>query len=111
MSSDVNVVVTGTGPHTLVLLHGFSDNLLTWRRVVPALAVEHRVVAIDLPGHGATTRPFQAPLLNGYAALVLEVLDDLGIHERVRPGRQLDGRRGVCGARRGSILSGSTRWC
>jgi pimeloyl-ACP methyl ester carboxylesterase len=69
-----------------VLLHGFSDNLQTWRRVVPALAVEHRVVAIDLPGHGATTRPFEAPLLNGYR----------------RPDerhRQLDGRgRGRCAA-------------
>lgn len=80
---DVNVAVTGTGPHTVVLLHGFSDNLQTWRRVVPALALEHRVVAIDLPGHGATTRPFTAPLLNGYAALVLEVLDDLGVTEPV----------------------------
>ncbi len=80
---DVNVAVTGAGPHTVVLLHGFSDNLQTWRRVVPALALEHRVVAIDLPGHGATTRQFRAPLLNGYAALVLEVLDDLGIREPV----------------------------
>lgn len=76
---DVNVAVTGTGPHTVVLLHGFSDNLMTWRRIVPALAVEHRVVAIDLPGHGATTRPFRAPLLNGYATLVLEVLDELRV--------------------------------
>jgi pimeloyl-ACP methyl ester carboxylesterase len=83
MIRDVNVVVTGAGAHTIVLVHGFSDNLMTWRRVVPALAVEHRVVAIDLPGHGATTRAFRAPLLNGYAALVLEVLDDLGIAEPV----------------------------
>ena len=80
---DVNVVVTGTGPHTVVLLHGFTDNLRTWRRVVPALAVEHRVVAIDLPGHGATVRPWQAPLLNGYADLVAEVLDALDIDEPV----------------------------
>jgi pimeloyl-ACP methyl ester carboxylesterase len=76
---DVNVVVTGTGPHTVVLLHGFSDNLQTWRRVVPALAVEHQVVAIDLPGHGATTRSWTAPLLAGYADLVGEVLDALGV--------------------------------
>lgn len=80
---DVNVAVTGTGPHTVVLLHGFSDNLMTWRRIVPALAVEHRVVAIDLPGHGATTRAFATPLLNGYAAVVLEVLDALGIADPV----------------------------
>ncbi|HEY8301303.1 MAG TPA: alpha/beta fold hydrolase [Jatrophihabitans sp.] len=83
LPDDVNVVVTGDGPHTVVLLHGFSDNLSTWRRIVPALAVEHRVVAIDLPGHGATTRAFRAPLLNGYAAVVLEVLDGLGVHDPV----------------------------
>lgn len=77
---DVNVVVTGTGPHTLVLLHGFSDNLLTWRRVVPALAVEHRVVAIDLPGHGATLRAWGVPLLEGYADVVAEVLDRLDVN-------------------------------
>jgi pimeloyl-ACP methyl ester carboxylesterase len=76
---DVNVAVTGVGPHTLVLLHGFSDNLLTWRRVVPALACGHRVVAIDLPGHGATARTWRAPLLHGYADLVAEVLDTLGV--------------------------------
>lgn len=76
---DVNVAVTGSRPHTLVLLHGFSDNLLTWRRVVPALACEHRVVAIDLPGHGATSRTWRAPLLDEYADVVAEVLDSLGV--------------------------------
>ena len=74
---DVHLVVTGRGPHPVVLLHGFSDNLLTWRRVVPALAVEHRVVSIDLPGHGASARGWTRPLLDGYAALVGEVLDAL----------------------------------
>ena len=76
---DVNFVVTGTGPHPLVLLHGFSDNLQTWRRVVPALTLEHRVVAIDLPGHGATTRAWRTPLLDGYADVVTDVLDALGV--------------------------------
>lgn len=83
LPDDVQVTVTGAGAHPLVLLHGFSDNLLTWRRVVPALALEHRVVAIDLPGHGATTRPWSAPLLEGYADLVAEVLDGLGIEGTV----------------------------
>jgi pimeloyl-ACP methyl ester carboxylesterase len=91
-----------------VLLHGFSDNLQTWRRVVPALAVEHRVVAIDLPGHGATTRPFEAPLLNGYAALVLEVLDNLGIDDRMSVIGNSMGAA-VAAVLRRPIRSGSTR--
>lgn len=75
----VNTQVTGNAPHTVLLLHGFSDNLHTWHRVVPALAVRHRVVAIDLPGHGATARPWTQPLLDGYVQVIGEVLDELGV--------------------------------
>src|SRR6476646_7647494 len=62
---DVNVVVTGAGPHTIVLLHGFSDNVQTWRRVVPALAVAHpdRVdsfVLIGMPGVTAVPLAWRA---------------------------------------------------
>lgn len=71
----IHVEVTGTGPHPVVLLHGFSDNLSTWRRVVPALAVRHRVIAIDLPGHGRSTRPWSRPLIAGYVEAVAQVLD------------------------------------
>src|SRR5437868_3820495 len=79
----VNVAITGSAPHTVVLLHGFSDNLHTWHRLVPALAVRHRVIALDLPGHGATTRPWTRPLLEGYVQAVGDVLDELGSEEPV----------------------------
>jgi pimeloyl-ACP methyl ester carboxylesterase len=79
----VNVEVTGAGPHTVVLLHGFSDNLSTWRRIVPALAVRHRVLAIDLPGHGATTRSWTRPLIPGFFAAIDDVLTAYGIDEPV----------------------------
>jgi len=79
----VNVQVLGTGPHTVLLLHGFSDNLHTWHRLVPALAVRHRVIALDLPGHGATTRGWTEPLLHGYVDVIAEVLDALEINDPV----------------------------
>ncbi|MEO9110599.1 MAG: alpha/beta hydrolase [Jatrophihabitantaceae bacterium] len=74
----VHVEVTGDGPQTVVLIHGFSDNANTWRRVVPALATRYRVVALDLPGHGRSTRVWTTPLVDGYVDLVAEVLDALG---------------------------------
>jgi pimeloyl-ACP methyl ester carboxylesterase len=70
----VHYQVTGTGPDTVVLVHGFSDNLMTWRRIVPALAVNNRVIAIDLPSHGLSTRPWRAPLLDTFADTVADVL-------------------------------------
>jgi pimeloyl-ACP methyl ester carboxylesterase len=75
----VSYSVTGDGAHAIVLLHGFADNHATWNRVVPRLAVEHKVIAIDLPGFGATTRPWTRPLLSGYTDIVGEVLDAEGV--------------------------------
>lgn len=70
----VNYCVTGEAEHTVVLLHGFSDNLTTWNRVVPPLAVNNRVIAIDLPGFGNSTAAWTRPLLPGYLDVVQAVL-------------------------------------
>ncbi|WP_375501102.1 alpha/beta fold hydrolase [uncultured Jatrophihabitans sp.] len=77
----VHYTVTGDAgqTRTVVLLHGFSDNLTTWNRLVPALATSHRVIAIDLPGFGASTRRWTDPLLDGYVDVVAEVLDAEGL--------------------------------
>lgn len=41
----------GSGP-ALLLIHGLGRNLEDWRPIVPALASSHRVIAMDLRGHG-----------------------------------------------------------
>lgn len=41
---------------TIVLLHGFSGNKDLWVRFVRCLPREYRVIVVDLPGHGSTTR-------------------------------------------------------
>ena len=45
----------GAGP-LLVLLHGAGGSCHSWRHLMPLLAADHRVVAIDLPGQGFTRR-------------------------------------------------------
>lgn len=41
------------GAPALVLLHGVTVNRMVWLQHLPLLAVRHRVLALDLPGHGA----------------------------------------------------------
>ncbi|MCC6766526.1 MAG: 2-succinyl-6-hydroxy-2,4-cyclohexadiene-1-carboxylate synthase [Deltaproteobacteria bacterium] len=41
-------------PRPLVLLHGFTGSHASWAAVPTALRPARRVIAIDLPGHGAT---------------------------------------------------------
>lgn len=38
----------------IILLHGSNASLFTWEGWVDALAATHRVVTLDLPGHGLT---------------------------------------------------------
>ena len=42
----------------LVLLHGLGASTYTFRKIAPALARRHRVIAIDLKGHGQSDKPF-----------------------------------------------------
>lgn len=41
----------GKGP-AVVLIHGFLESIWMWEDIAPALARRHRVISIDLPGHG-----------------------------------------------------------
>ena len=53
---DVHVAEAGQGD-PLVLLHGWPQHWWVWRRVVPLLARDHRLVMPDLRGHGWTSAP------------------------------------------------------
>jgi pimeloyl-ACP methyl ester carboxylesterase len=50
------VIDEGRGP-PLLLLHGFATSSYTWHAVIPELAKNHRVIAVDLRGFGASDKP------------------------------------------------------
>ncbi len=47
------VLESGEGP-PVILLHGPSGYAAHWMRIIPELASTHRIIAPDLPGHGAS---------------------------------------------------------
>jgi pimeloyl-ACP methyl ester carboxylesterase len=77
----MHVVSAGQGP-PILLLHGFPDTHVVWRKQVGVLAAAgFRVIAPDLRGYGQTDAP---PHVHDYAmkqlrADVLALLDALGI--------------------------------
>ncbi|CAA9385718.1 MAG: hypothetical protein AVDCRST_MAG35-113 [uncultured Quadrisphaera sp.] len=83
-SGDVELHVTEAGPRTgspVLLLHGFPDSAALWRHQVGALAAAgHRVLAPDLRGFGASTRPADvgAYAMPHLVADVAAVLDAAG---------------------------------
>ena len=64
----------------VILIHGFTLNQSFWRHQVPELAKTHRVVALDLPGHGDSGKPRDtAYTMDFYAQAVEAVAQDAGI--------------------------------
>ncbi len=70
----------GTGP-AIVLLHGICDSHRTWLKAAPLLARNHRVIMLDLAGHGLSDRPNASYALEWHARLVGTWLDALGLAE------------------------------
>ena len=48
---------TGSGPATIVFVHGWTCDSSSWAAQVPAFAKKYRVVTLDLPGHGKSALP------------------------------------------------------
>jgi pyruvate dehydrogenase E2 component (dihydrolipoamide acetyltransferase) len=70
---------TGDGP-PIVFVHGFGADLNTWMFNQPALAEKHRTIALDLSGHGGSTKVLDFVLdAAGFASDIDHVLAALGI--------------------------------
>ena len=64
--------VAGHGPPVL-LLHGYPQMRAMWRRVAPALAERHTVVAADLRGYGDSDKPVGGPPHDVYSKRAMAV--------------------------------------
>ncbi len=56
LDSTMHYVEEGEGP-VMVLVHGNPTSSYLWRNVIPHLSVDHRVIAVDLIGMGASGKP------------------------------------------------------
>jgi pimeloyl-ACP methyl ester carboxylesterase len=79
----VHCIVAGEGAGApLLLLHQTPRSIDEYAEVLPLLARERRVIAIDTPGYGCSDRVPGQPSIADYAGAAIDVLDALGI-ERV----------------------------
>lgn len=89
----LNAEVSGDGP-PLLLLHGFTGSARSWDRFVPAWRERHRVIAVDLIGHGESDAPGDAAryTMEHAAGDLAAVLDALEIEAAAVLGYSMGGR-------------------
>ncbi len=69
----------GFGDSVVLLLHGFGGDLDNWMFNLDSLAEKHRLLALDLPGHGQSVKTNVDPSLSGMATFVRKFLDVLSV--------------------------------
>ncbi|MBU1276266.1 MAG: alpha/beta hydrolase, partial [Proteobacteria bacterium] len=79
----------GQGEPTLVLIHGWTCNQNFWREQIPALSKNHRVIALDMIGHGKSDAPQVAYTQELLARSVLAVMDQAKVKDAVLMGHSM----------------------
>jgi pimeloyl-ACP methyl ester carboxylesterase len=78
----IEVLIDGTGPDTVLMLHGWPDNLALWDSTVAALQSRFRCVRFTLPGFDLTQPPSVTPL-EQMTALIAAIADASSPHQAI----------------------------
>lgn len=79
----------GKGSSALVFVHGWSCNLTFWDANATAFSARHRVIAIDLLGHGQSDKPETTYSMDLFADSVEAVLKHAGVKRAVLVGHSM----------------------
>jgi pimeloyl-ACP methyl ester carboxylesterase len=90
----VNVIELGSGP-PVVFIHGLSGSWQNWLEQLPVFARDHRVIAFDLPGFGASQMPREKITIRGYGRFVDALLGELGVSSAAVVGNSMGGFIGI----------------
>jgi pimeloyl-ACP methyl ester carboxylesterase len=87
----VHYVAQGQGEPALVFVHGFGIDGSYWRHPMEALAPRHRVVALDLPGHGKSGADRKDWTMTAFGEDVKAVADHQKLRKVILVGHSMSG--------------------
>ncbi|MFK7832454.1 MAG: alpha/beta fold hydrolase [Winogradskyella sp.] len=86
----IHYTVSGEGD-AVVLLHGFLETVAMWTDFIPTFSKNHKIICIDLLGHGQTECLGYVHTMTDMADAVLAVLQHLTIKEAKFVGHSMGG--------------------
>jgi pimeloyl-ACP methyl ester carboxylesterase len=86
----VNYVEMGSGP-PILFVHGLSGQWQNWLENIPDFARDHRVIAVDLPGFGASEMPRDKISISGYGVFVDRFMEQIGMDAATIVGNSMGG--------------------
>lgn len=94
----IGYIDQGSGDQTLLLIHGLGSNAKGWTRNIPELSKHYRVIAVDLPGYGYSSKNYYPYSLSWYGEVLMQFMDQLGIDKVVFVGHSMGGQIAILAA-------------
>ena len=88
----------GTGPTTVLLIHGFGEDHQVWSNQIEFLSKYYRVIAPNLPGvhcKPLPLHPSQIPTINNYVQILHDLMHHLNIEQYYIMGHSMGGYIGL----------------
>ncbi|TVQ41292.1 MAG: alpha/beta hydrolase [Wenzhouxiangella sp.] len=83
--------VSGSGEPTLVFIHGWSCDGRYWRAQVPHFSENHRIITIDLAGHGHSGLQREDYSMTAFGEDVRAVVEDVDAEQVILIGHSMGG--------------------
>ena len=88
----VNYIDYGEGKNTIVLLHGWGQNIEMMKPIGDRFKKNNRIIIVDLPGFGMSDEPSIIWALNDYVECIKELLDSLKVNNPILIGHSFGGK-------------------
>ncbi len=67
----------GKGKETILMIHGLGSYLPAWKKNIVELSKDYRVIAVDLPGYGKSSKAPHSGLMTFYAGVIADLIQQL----------------------------------
>lgn len=89
---DINYIDYGEGKNTIVLLHGWGQNIAMMKPIGDGLYKNNRIIIVDLPGFGETKEPDTIWTMYDYAKCINKLLIELKVDNPIMMGHSFGGK-------------------
>lgn len=89
---DIAYTDMGIGDKTVIMIHGLGSYLRAWERNMDEISKSARVIAIDLPGYGKSSKQPHSGAMTFYAEIIQEFVSELHLKNVILAGHSMGGQ-------------------
>ena len=88
----------GKGKEVLLFVHGLSSNSLIWRQNIDSFKQHYRCIAIDLPGHGSSSKGNYAYTIDFFLETLRQFIEQMALPKCTLVGHSMGGQIAIAAA-------------